>query len=130
MLRLFIVVSIAFAMLATACSKNNDDNETVFYGTWINNNAPGDTLQFMRKNSKNILRFNQSLNPGMPLYLEIEYRYKNGKLSAAVFGSFEPIRDIDSFTWIQQNKKFDVLGYQLYLIMSSTVTHFTYTKVN
>jgi len=130
MLRLCLVVSIVLAMLASACSKKDDDNETVLYGAWINSKAPGDTLQFMLKNNKNILRYNQSFNPGLPQYAEIEYRYKNGKLSAGVFGLAAPLRDINSFTWIEQNKKFDILGYQLYLFMSSSATHFTYIKVN
>ena len=128
--RLFIVALMAFAMLAAACSKKDDDNETVLYGVWINSKAPGDTLQFMLKNNRNILRYNQSFNPALSQYAEIEYRYKNGKLSAAVFGSAASLRDIDSFTWIQQNKKFDVLGYQLYLFMASSASHFTYIKVN
>ena len=130
MLRLCLVVSIVFALLAAACSKKEDDNETVLYGVWINSKAPGDTLQFMLKNNKNILRYNQSFNPALPQYAEIEYRYKNSKLSAAVFGPAASLRDISSFNWIEQNKKFDVLGYQLYLFMASSATHFTYIKVN
>ena len=130
MLRLFIVVSIVFVLLAAACSKKDDDNETVLYGVWINSKAPGDTLQFMPKDGKNILRYNQSFNPALPQYAKIEYRYKNGKLSAGVFGPAASLGDISSFNWIEQNKKFDVLGYQLYLFMASSATHFTYIKVN
>jgi hypothetical protein len=130
MLRLFIVVFVGFALLVCACSKNNDGEESALYGTWVKGSQTGDTLWFMRKDGKNIMRSNQSFNPGLPNQQEMEYRFMNGKLSVAVYGPAAALRPIDSFTWQQPGKRFDILGFQLFIFMSSSVTHFTYTKIN
>ena len=130
MLRLFTCLSIAAALLVIACSKNSDGNESVLYGRWSKGTNVADTLEFMNKGGKNILRFNGSFNPAVPATTEVEYSYKKGRLSVAVFGPGEAPREIESFTWKQQNKQFDILGFQLYIIMSSSTTHFTYTKID
>ena len=130
MLRLFVLLSIAMVMLVCACSKSNTGEESVLYGSWVNNGVPGDTLQFMHKNNRDVLRFNNSFNPTLPVYTEVAYTYKNGKLQVGLYGAGEPLKAINSFIWKQPSKEFDILGYQLYLFMSSSVTHFTYTKIN
>jgi hypothetical protein len=130
MARFSIIAMIGFALLLTACTKSkNDNNEAALYGTWVNNNAPNDTLWFMNKGGKNILRYNNSFNTGAPMYSEAEYFFKNGELSFALGGPSGITRLIDSFTWKQENKEFDILIYQLYLFISSSSTHGSYTKI-
>jgi len=120
----------AFALLAIACSKNDSDNASLLYGTWVKGAQTGDTLWFLRKGGKNIMRSNQSFNPGLTVYKEEEYAFKNGKLSRVLAPASSAFSHIDSFTWTQQGKEFEVLGYQLFMFMSSTLTKFTYTKVD
>ena len=130
MLRLLICLFMAFALLAIACSKNDNDNESLLYGTWVKGTQTGDTLWFLRKAGKNIMRSNQSFNPGLTMYKDEEYAFKNGKLSRVLAPVSSAFSHIDSFTWKQEGKEFEVLGYQLFLFMSSTLTKFTYTKVD
>jgi len=130
MLRLLICLFMAFALLAIACSKNDSGNESLLYGTWIKGSQTGDTLWFLRKDGKNIIRSNQSFNPGLTMYKDEEYAFKNGKLSRVLAPVSSAFSHIDSFTWKQEGKEFEVLGYQLFLFMSSTLTKFTYTKVD
>jgi len=130
MLRFFAYLSIVCMLLVAACSKSNSGNETIFYGTWVNSNAPKDTLQFTRRDGKNILRTNQSFNTSLPNNQETEYSFINGKLAVYVFGPNEAFNLVTSFAWIQEEKQFDILGFQLYPFMSSSTTHFTYTKIN
>lgn len=129
MLRPLLYLLLALALLGAACTKNNNNNESLLYGTWVKGPNTGDTLYFLRKDGKNIMRSNQSFNPSLTAWSDWEYRYSNGKLSVALFGGTE-FRSLDSFTWLQQGKKFDVLGYQVFMFMSSSMTHFVYTKVN
>ncbi len=50
---------IGLFLLLTACTKNNDkNNEAVLLGVWVNNKIPADTLWFVNKSGKNILRYN------------------------------------------------------------------------
>ena len=129
MVRLFICLCIMVALLGAACSKSTSSEESALYGTWVKGNQVGDTLYFLRKDGKNILRSNQSFNPSLTAWTEWEYYFKNGQLSIAL-GAGTQYRLLDSFSWVETNKKFDILGYQLFLFMSSSVTHFVYTRVN
>ena len=129
MLRLFTCLFIMFALLGPACSKTYTNNESMLYGTWVKGPNFGDTLQFLQKDGKNIMRSNQSFNPSLSAWTEWEYRFKNGQLSIAL-GVNTEYRLLDSFTWIESGKKFDILGFQLFMFMSSSATHFVYTKLN
>lgn len=128
MLRALIFSCIA-GFLLVACTKTNASEESLFYGRWVNAVTPNDTLWFTSKSGKNILRINNSFNPSLPFYDEYEYGYKNGKLSVILPGATPFKREVDSFNWTQTNKEFEILGYQLYLFMSSTSSRFTYRKL-
>ncbi len=129
MLRLLVILS-AGIMLLSACSKNNNSDESLLYGTWVKGANAGDTLWFMRKDGKNIMRSNQSFNPGLAAYTEVEYSFKDGKLQKVLPLSSSALSGIDSFAWIEEGKKFELLGYQLYMFMSSTATKFAFTKID
>lgn len=128
MLRLIVCLSI-MALLATACSKNNDGDESLLYGTWVKGANTGDTLWFMRKDGKNIMRSNQSFNPALPAYTETAYRFKDGKLTKVLPITSSAFSGFDSFAWIETGKRFEILGYQLYMFMSSTATKFAFKKI-
>ena len=129
MLRLLIFLSTGI-MLLSACSKNNNSDESLLYGTWTKGTQTGDTLWFMRKDGKNIMRSNQSFNPGLAAYTEVEYSFKDGKLQKVLPLSSSALSGIDSFVWIEEGKKFELLGYQLYMFMSSTGTKFSFIKID
>ena len=130
MIRFSIIGMITLALLLVACTKSKDGgNEAALYGVWVNGNVPNDTLWFMNKGGKNILRYNNSFNTAAPAYTESEYFFKNDKLSFALGGPSGIVKLIDSFTWKQENKQFDILIYQLYAFISSSTTHGLYTKI-
>jgi hypothetical protein len=124
----------AFCLLATisfsSCKKDKYSTEEALYGTWVNRNAPGDTLVFMKKNQQHILVMNNSFNPSLPIKTEVGYTFKNDKLSVNTsVVSSAPLREISSFTWLEKGKTFEIKGFQLYLFMSSSLTKFVYVKV-
>jgi hypothetical protein len=128
--RLFTFLCAVTVLLAVAsCSKSNNNSNTL-QGVWVNENLPNDTLRFVQKFGKNILQVNMSFNPALPTYTEYEYKFVDGKLWVALAPTASPDHPIDSFTWIDQGKKFEILGFQLYLFMSSSTTHFRYHKVS
>ena len=131
MCRHYLLIVLVCGLLFGSCRKNNTaDNEAVLYGTWVNTSNPGDTLHFINSNNKNMLRYNVSLNAVHPAYEESEYSYADGKLSVAVFGAGAILHSINSFTWKQPGQSFEVQGIQLFMIMSSSSTYFTYTRIN
>jgi len=129
MLRIVLIAIIACSLLAACAKSKENNNEPALYGAWVNSNLPTDTLWFTAKGGKNILRCNNSFNASAPAYTELEYFFRDGKLSLALGGPSGTNRLIDSFTWKQENKQFDILMYQLYLFMSSSTTHGVYNKI-
>ena len=129
MLRLLTLLSAGIVLLS-ACSKNNNNEESLLYGTWVKGANAGDTLWFMRKGGKNIMRSNQSFNPLLPAYTEMEYSFKDGKLQRVLPVYSSSTGAINSFMWIEEGRKFELLGYQLYMFMSSTATKFQFNKID
>jgi hypothetical protein len=121
---------IAFGLIFFGCKKGDKLPEAILYGTWIKGSNAGDTLQFMRKNNKNILRYNISFNAALPAFTDVEFKYRDGKLSAKLYLPAAPdFYPIDSFRWKQVGSEFEIQGIQLYPILSSTEVHFTYRKI-
>jgi hypothetical protein len=122
----FILLILTFA----GCKKDLNGSESVLYGVWVKGSNFGDTLWFMQKNGKNIMRMADSFNAGTPVYSEKEYRFRNGVPEIKLFSpSPDDYYPISSFKWIQQGSKFSLKGFQLYFFMSSTMTEFTYQKI-
>ena len=122
----FIVV---FLISLFACKKNYETNESVLHGTWVKGSNWGDTLWFMKKNGKNIIRMPDSFNPLMGSYAEHEYRLKDGVLDIRLFApSSQEYFPITSFTWTDPGKEFTILNSQLYLFLSSMITY-KYRKI-
>jgi len=125
----FLTIVISLAAILISCKKEAA-SETILSGTWIKGPNAGDTLQFMRINNKNILRYSISFNPALPAYKEMEYKYHNGKLSVQL--SAPTLRDfypINSFTWKQVGSEFQIQGIELFPILSSTQVYYTYRKI-
>jgi hypothetical protein len=127
---LLVITAITFA---AACSKDSDGPEATFYGTWVKGPNTGDTLYFYKKNGRNIMRSNQSFNPLMYAPVEQVYKYEGGKLIVAypfsTMGIPVTYNTIESFTWTNTGREFEINGFELYMFMSSTMTKFTFTKV-
>ena len=119
-----VAIIITLVVFSFACTKGSGD-ESDLYGTWVKGNNLGDTLWFMKKNNKYIMRQPESFNPLMPLYSEKEYRFKDGKLSIKIGQEYSPV---DSFTWTQVGKEFTILNISLFMFMSSMITY-KYQKI-
>lgn len=123
---LFIVIAFLFA----GCSKDYTGPESVLYGTWVKGPDFGDTLQFMRKDNRDIVQYSMSFNSGIPAHTEKEYRYRNRILSIKLYSPYiEDFYPISSFAWTQQGREFKIQGIQLFSFMASTQTYFTYRKI-
>lgn len=126
---LFIPVISFLACLAFNCKKGLNGDESDLYGTWIKGSSLGDTLWFMKKNGKNIVRMPESFNPAMPIYAEKEYQFKNGVLNIRSFAPSSPeYFPITSFVWVDTGKEFTIQNSQLFMFMSSIVTY-RYKKI-
>jgi hypothetical protein len=126
----FVLYFILLILTFAACKKDHNGSESVLYGTWAKGPNFGDTLWFMQRNGKNIMRMADSFNPGVAVYSEKEYRFRNGIPEIKMFSpTLDDYYPISSFTWIQPGREFSLKGFQLYLFMSSTLTEFTYRKI-
>jgi hypothetical protein len=122
-----ICMCIVIVLAATACSKHDTRDESVLYGTWVDGSHPADTLRFSRQNNQNIMEIIQST--GQTPYSALEYNYVDGKLGLVLIGAIHPNKVISSFTWKDQNKVFDILGYEIFPLISLPDAHLTYTRV-
>src|SRR5437868_1357615 len=114
-LRALIVVAVAIIFIS--CKKNDTNPGSALYGRWINSSDTVDTLQFMRKNNKDILRYNMSFNTVMPAYSEVEYTYKDGRLSCKLYASTSnDYYPITSFRWKRTGGEFEIQAIQLFPI--------------
>ena len=121
------LVSISFYF---GCKKDKASaDEIALYGTWVKGNNYGDTLWFMSKNGKNILRMAETFNITSPVYGEKEYRFRKGVLEIK---QYSPTSDeyfpLTSFTWTDRGREFTIINSQLYIFLSSIITY-TYRKI-
>ena len=122
-------IVITLIVVSLACKKDLEGNESDLYGTWVKGSNTGDTLWFMKKNGKYIMRQPESFNPLMPVYAEKEYQFKDGKLKIK---SFAPTSQeyflINSFSWTRAGEEFAITNSELFIFMSSIVTY-KYKKI-
>ena len=123
----FIVLVSIF--LFQSCKKDKTSGEeSVLYGTWVKGSNFADTLWFMNKNGKNILRIS-TFNSSMPNYEEKEYRFRNGGLEIKSFApASQEYFPINSFSWTDRGREFKIVNSQLFIFMSSIITY-TYRKI-
>ena len=126
MYKLFVVL--LFTIFISSCRKDNDGEESLFYGIWVEERS-GDSLQFYKKNNNNILAYNVSFNAALPAYTEKQYIYRNGKLSIRMYQPSREFYEIESFTWKQPATQFEIRAIELFPILSSSVARFTYRKI-
>lgn len=118
----FVFITLVF--LSLACKKDIDGDESDLYGTWVKGSNLGDTLWFMRKNGKYIMRQPESFNPLRPTYSEKEYQFKDGKLKIKSFApTSQEYFTINSFTWIRPKEEFAVTNSELFPFLSSILTY-------
>ena len=124
---LLIITGLVFSH----CHKNEISNdESILYGTWIRGNNTGDTLTFVKKNGKNVILYNMSHNPGYYAPIELEYAYRNERFSIKGYpGGGADFKPIDSFTWKQAGKEFDIEGTILFPFLALMTVTYTYQKI-
>jgi hypothetical protein len=124
------VMVIAFVSILIGCKKEHAQTENILQGIWIKGTNFGDTLQFMRINDNNILRYNPSFNTGMPAFRDMEYKYKDGKLSIKLYSpTVQYFYPINSFSWKETGKEFEIQGIELFSILASIQVRYTYRKL-
>ncbi|HET6995115.1 MAG TPA: hypothetical protein VFI06_09050 [Chitinophagaceae bacterium] len=129
-MRPFIWILIT-GLLFAGCKKKYAGDESVLHGTWVKGANFGDTLWFMTRNNKQIMRHAMSFNPGMPVYEESEYRYEDGRLSVKLYAPYsQDYVPITSFQWTNMATEFSIRGIEIYSFMSASGTVFTYHKIN
>ncbi len=127
----FFLAGVFAAIVFLSCTKEESDKD-IFYGHW--KTSYGDTISFYNQNGTDILEYEiDAFSPGPPANDPIhEYLYKNNKLSIrdnVGASSSEPFRELTSFKWANKGIEFKVQGVQWFPFMSSTVTTFTFTKI-
>jgi hypothetical protein len=123
-----VIIAVFSLVVLNACSKKESRNpeEYVLYGKWEIGPNDGDTIEFLNKSGRNILRYYDA-HFITGIYMEREYRYVNGALSIRMYPS-ENFTPIGSFTLRQQNREFSVMANELYPLLSSTAT-LIYNKI-
>lgn len=127
-LRILLFVTVLSSIYAVGCRKDSERSDPVLVGTWAKGPNFYDTLRFYRQGGKDLVSYSLSFNPAFAAPSEFEYKYQDGKLSIRMFNGNE-FWDIDSFQWKQVGKEFTVQGIQLFPFMSSTMSYFTYHKI-
>ncbi len=127
---IYFILFFVAATLIFSCKKNSEGNESILYGTWIKGNIAVDTLRFFKRDGKNFIEYAVSFNPAFPARTESEYTCLDGKLSIknylATQNNFFPIQ---SFTWTQKGKDFEIQGSELYAFIAATFVRFDYHKI-
>ena len=127
-MRTVAALLLAIPLLFIRCSKQDASAgaEYELYGKWVTTTNPVDTLEFLRKNDKNIMRI--AFSQAYILYSEAQYKFANGKLRLKHY-SFDDYYPVSSFKWIQKGVEFEVAAYEVLPYISSTSTIFTYRKI-
>jgi len=127
---LIFLLLIIGSITLSRCDKNNlPDNESILYGTWVKGNRTGDTLTFVKKDGKNMILYNMSNNPLFHAPSELEYSYRNGKLSLKGFPAGPDFSPIDSFKWKRVGNEFDIEGTLLFPFLALSTVTYTYKKI-
>lgn len=118
----------AFSLILSSCKKEDSDSIALFYGKW--STSYSDTIEFFQNGSNNIIRYDKSLNPTMPVTTDEEYTYRDNKLGIKN-GYDRPggFTFLKSFSWIERGRSFRVQAVEWFNFISSTTTWFTFTKI-
>jgi hypothetical protein len=131
MLRLIIFILAPFTIISSlSCSKDSDNSSSaILYGTWIKGANVGDTIWFYKEAGKDIMKYDASFNPLLPLTTTTEYKFENDQLlTKGYLGMGTDFHAIQGFAWKQRGSEFELQGSEIYVFMSSTLTKFTFHK--
>jgi hypothetical protein len=112
-----------------ACSKKEgkEREEAMLYGKWEMGPGDGDTIEFLNRNGRNILRFYDARFIS-GIYAERAYQYTSGALSIQMYPS-QAFTPVTSFTWQRGSGKFSVMSNELYPLLSQSVI-LVYNKIH
>ncbi|MBL7742214.1 MAG: hypothetical protein JNN00_01960 [Chitinophagaceae bacterium] len=126
----FLFSSFAFLLLLhlASCDKQTGITVSTFHGKW--KTSYNDTIEFLRIGGKNILRYNQSMNPSLTVPANYEYTYQDNKLGVKDgLSGLAVFRIYQSFRWLEEGHSFEVQGVEWFPFISSTATYFTFTRI-
>lgn len=114
-----------FIVLFASCKKNKDDGDQ-FTGSWVregtDGSGAGNRLNFTYTNGEYKMGFETaaSAGGGVPAYVNTPYKYENGKLSYKNYiDPYAGYYTMNSFTWVETGKSFEVNSNELLLYMSA-----------
>ena len=127
-MRLLFIVTLLVVTVSTSisCQKEDASPSNSFYGQW--KTSYEDTISFSRENGKNILTYNQSMNPNLQVDSKKEFTYRDNKLGILDGLNGNDFRMLQTFKWNRQGRSFEVQGVEWFLFVNSTNTYFTFTK--
>ncbi|MBL7739513.1 MAG: hypothetical protein JNK14_09855 [Chitinophagaceae bacterium] len=119
---------LAIISLASCDKQSGAITSSSFYGKW--KASYNDTIEFTRTGGKNIIRYNQSMNPSFTVPADYEYTYQNNKLGIKDgLSGLATFRFYQSFRWIEEGRSFEIQGVEWFPFISSTLTYFTFTRI-
>lgn len=124
---LLFCLSLGFSTILLSCNKDNTGENNSLYGKW--KTSYGDTITFAKENSNDILIYDASLNPVLPVDTKTDFRYVNGKLEIKRYPGFDDFYRLETFKWKTEGQSFEVQGLEWFMFISSTTTYFTFTKI-
>jgi hypothetical protein len=127
--RFLYFVSISLLFIFFGCKKQSLTGADQLYGNW--KTSYGDTIRFSKQGHKDVITYDMSMNPTMPLRTTKEYSFENNRFGIKD-GMAGPVnfRYFDTFTWVSPGEQFQVLGMEWFMFISSSTTVFTFTKID
>lgn len=125
--RSLLVCLVVLSIVLLSCKKDNMAEYDMLYGKW--KTSYGDTITFARENSNDILTYDVSLNPVLPVDTKTDFRYINGKLEIKRYPGLTDFSKLETFKWKNIGQSFEVQGVEWFMFLSSTLTYFTFTKI-
>lgn len=123
----FFCLMLFFSVILLSCKKDAAAENELLYGKW--KTSYGDTITFARENRSNILTYDVSLNPTLPVDTKTDFRYVNGKLEIKKYSGLADYSRLETFKWKSVGQSFEVQGLEWFTFISSTTTYFTFTKI-
>jgi hypothetical protein len=116
------------ALFQLSCDKQNGITASTFYGRW--KTSYNDTVEFSKIGGKDMIRYDLTMNPSMPMNSFHEFTYRDNKLGIKDgLSGLATYRFYQSFRWLEEGRSFEIQGIEWFPFLSSTGTYFTFTRI-
>lgn len=126
-MRALLIILSFYVINCSSCQQDDIPANNSLYGQW--KTSYGDTITFSVENGKNILTYDMSMNPDLPVHTKKEFNYSGNKLGILDGLNGNDFRTLQTFKWTEEGKSFEVQGVEWFLFLNSTNTYFTFTKI-